>query len=379
MTHDPLDERAWLFNTLGGQSTADTQSYLVRPNRETPRLLLPLSSRQASATSLRRHHDGRSTRSRLAAFSGELLARAGGLRFATGDVEHFGSFGLIDELASALDEPSLLAAIATGPPRRNRKPVIQLIRPNGTSVGFAKVGWSAITKDLISNEAAWLKRVAGQLPRPFDAPRVLLEHSTESLTVVVTSSLRTDVTTHQREPLSHETIGSLGACLGVRTQSIESLPQLDLWADDNLVPSELLDALCERHGEQQVHVGFWHADLTPWNSATTRPTRRSTPVTQIWDWEFSADDRPIGFDVLHSSFESSRRAQPNNELAAINTVTASAPDLLSPFDQPVDACIDLYLAELIARETRLAGEGWEPSNLGRLDLHAITALRQRLG
>jgi hypothetical protein len=122
----------------------------------------------------------------------------------------------------------------------------------------------------------------------------------------------------------------------------------------------------------RFQVGAWHGDLTPWNTAT------NLDGMSIWDWEFAGGHRPIGFDAMHIRFETVRRAAHSNEKAAVRTIVTEAPTIVSGLGQPTEAMIDLYLLDLLAREVRLAGEGWEPKNLGPLDEVATQELIKRL-
>ena len=136
----------WLLGALGGRGVGPSRRMLVRPSASAPELMLPLESRAAAATSLRRYHDGKSRRERAITFGAIALARLGALELAPGDTADIGPFALVERAAQVLGEPDLQIAVTLGPRRRNRKPVVQLIRPDGSAVGFAKVGWSPFTR-----------------------------------------------------------------------------------------------------------------------------------------------------------------------------------------------------------------------------------------
>ena len=372
------DEYAWLGEVLGGIGVGRPTQYLVRPSVAEPQLLLPLQPSRVTAAAMRRHHDGRGPKEKLVGLAAELAARAGLLKYAGGEVHELAPFGLISRLADELNEPDLIAAISIGPRRRNRKPVIQLLKPSGDSVGFVKVGWSGLTRELVSNEAHWLREVEGKLPSPLAAPRVLLRHTDEHTDTVVTSPLPIKAALRPPPPMTAALMLGLARCTGSDQVPVSDLGTVSDIANAAKVGPIDLPALLERHGDVEVEAGIWHGDLTPWNTAT------GPDATLLWDWEFAAGQRPVGFDLLHTAFEKVRRAQANNEEAAVRTILNEASSILRPVTgravaQPVvDAYCDLYLAELIARETRLAGEGWRPANLGPLDQVAAEALRRRL-
>lgn len=376
---DPgADEYLWLNDVLAGTAEGPTSRYLARPSAAQPHLLLPLAPTTVTRAALRRHHDARTSKEKLVGLAAETVGRLGLARFAGGEVVDLAPFGLIQQLGEQLDEAELIPSIAIGPPRRNRKPVIQLLRPDGSVIGFVKVGWSTLTRELVTNEAARLKNVAGRLPSPLTAPTVLAQMATDDIDAVVTSPLDVRPTMKTAPRLSDDVVLELARCRGSHRCAVANLGTIaDMRAATKPLPIDI-DQLVARHDGVELEAGIWHGDLTPWNMATS-PTE-----VMVWDWEFAGVDRPVGFDLLHAAFEQVRRAAPNNESAAVEAVLEQAPTLLRPVREAampkanLEAYRDLYLAELIARETRLSGEGWTPSNLGPLDQVATTALNRRL-
>ncbi len=81
-----------------------------------------------------------------------------------------------------------------------------------------------------------------------------------------------------------------------------------------------------------------------------------------WDWEHSAPDVPIGFDLLHWHFQ--HRLATADLARAIKALDLSVPALsrfgLSRPAQPLVA--SLYLLEMFLRAARLSvgGGGWNP-------------------
>lgn len=366
------EDYSWLVDALGGPGSGPHSDALARPSADRPELFLPLDSNHVSAAALRRYHDGRTRSDRIKTTAAIATARSGLLRFVPGDLVQLQPFALVETLAAALDEPALHVAITLGPRRRNRKPVLQLIRPDGSTVGFAKVGWSPFTRELVGNEAKWLHRFAGHAPKAVEIPRVLASIDEPGRLVVVSSPLVTSRRSGKDGRLSSETIIELARALGTEDRPFAEAPHLNELRRGRV--GELLDieALVDRHADATLELGAWHGDLTPWNTST------DAGRTQIWDWEFADDARPVGFDLLHNAFELVRRSAPRNEARALASVCATAVSILQPLDQPVDAVVDLYLCELIQREARLRGEGWTPSDLGPLEILAVDALNARM-
>lgn len=368
-------ELDWIINGLGGTVPGAIQEYLCRPNAKDPQLLVPTSPRRVALASMRRSHDGKTVKERIEGITGQAIGVAGLLKHAPGKTISLPPFRLIERLALDLGEPELIPTISLGPRRRNRKPVVQLTRPDGVVVGFAKVGWSELSRALTSNEALWLTRVENKLPPGVTAPTVLHQIHQEDwdldLEVLVSGALRVSSASTRTKPLGAELALAIADIWPGGTHSVEHLSFIEAWRHSPIASLVDLDALVARHRNERIKLGMWHGDLTPWNTAST------SGKLLVWDWEFADADRPIGFDLLHMEFELVRRRSSGGETAAVAHILANAASILAPADQPVDAVVDLYLCELLARETRLAGEGWRPEHLGALEPPLIDALRQR--
>lgn len=186
------DDLDWLTEVLGAVPGAGLVPYLARVAGDEVRFLAPAGPAAATAAALHRLGDDRSRARQAQAVLGRLAGRAGLLGRLPGAVRlALPPFALVDHLARALGEPELAVAVTLGPRRRNRKPVVQLIRPDGSVVGFAKVGWSPLTAELVDNEADVLRLVAGRLdPAVVVAPAVLLHDRWEGRSVAVLSPLQ---------------------------------------------------------------------------------------------------------------------------------------------------------------------------------------------
>ncbi|MDH4365889.1 MAG: hypothetical protein OEY70_17570, partial [Acidimicrobiia bacterium] len=293
-------------------------------------------------------------------------------------------FAVVDHLARALGEPELAVAVTLGPRRRNRKPVLQLIRPDGSVVGFAKIGWSPLTAELVDNEADALRLVAGRVdPAVVVAPDVLLHDRWDSRSVAVLSPLRPAGPALPRPtPGGADPNGLAGvaaaiaACEPAAPRPVGALPLLAGWAADGLGDTVDLDRLAERHQGVELATGLWHGDLTPWNLTTRGAT------TWVWDWELAGAGRPVGLDLLHHRFEYHRRRRGATTTDAMTAAIVDAPSVLAPLDRQLTgrrlaALVDLHLCELIARERRLDGQRWA-SPLADLGSAATTLLARRL-
>ena len=64
-------------------------------------------------------------------------------------------------------------SVHVGAPRANRKPVLQLLSPDGTTLGFAKLGVNRLTRRLVRAETSALVTLRYLRLSTVDTPRVL--------------------------------------------------------------------------------------------------------------------------------------------------------------------------------------------------------------
>ncbi len=378
------DDIDWLAEVLGVVPGAEPVSYLARVAGGEVRFLAPARPAAATAAALHRLGDDRSRSRQAQAAVGRLAGRAGLLGRLPGAVRlDLPSFALVDHLARSLGEPELAVAITLGPRRRNRKPVLQLIRPDGSVVGFAKIGWSPLTADLVDNEADVLRLVAGRLDPAVVAPSVLLHDRWDGRSVAVLSPLRPVGPTRGggAPARAHPTrLAAVAAANAPREPAaprpVASLPLLGPWAAAGLGDAVDLDRLAQRHAGVELATGLWHGDLTPWNLTIRGGT------TWVWDWELAGPGRPVGLDLLHHRFEHHRRRPGASAVDALTAAIVDAPTVLGPLRRDfagrrLAALVDLYLCELIARERRFDGQRWA-SPLADLGPVATDLLARRL-
>ena len=348
----------WLVRAMGGVVDGPSQPMLARPNANEPELLLPLQTRAGTEAALRRAHDDRSPRARALTTAGRTIGRLGLLPHLTGERLDFPMTRVLKDLQQLIGDPNLQISIGAGPPRRNRKPVVMLIRGNGEVAGFAKVGWSPFTMGLTRNEFEILELVDGKLPRPMltPAPMRLIERPDQL--VAVTSAMQSHDWARPK-PLLPEQIDTIGQSVGHRTTTVSDLawltePHFGERTDE--LETSLESAVAgvpNRFGSTEVEVGLWHGDLNPWNLISN-----STGVGVI-DWEFAGLDRPIGQDRRHLRFEAVRR----------NTATPADVAVSSFVEQELHGAstkaeLAIYLADIAIRESQLSGQGWSGAMSG---------------
>ncbi len=368
------DDLAWLDRILGRRATDTSTVYLCRPSRAQPQFLVPTKPGRVAAASLRRFHDARTPAERVAGLVGQAAGRFGLLKHLPGDLLELQAFALVDHLAGVLGEPELFAAVTLGPRRRNRKPVLQLVRPDGDVVGFAKIGWTPFTRELLENEARWLHAVEHTLPAWMHTPPVLHQTRWREFDVLVIGNIDTPFSARRRPVVRTAVVDAVASVVEPDRRPLADSNLVDSWRRVGLHDRIDLDRLLDRHGDTEFDMSLWHGDLTPWNMAT-----RGGDIS-VWDWEFADGDRPVGFDVFHAHFEDGRRRRGETDVMALRQLPGRVAPQLHELGQAqrVEPMLDLYLAELLARECRLIGQGWLPSNMADLDAAAGRVLEERL-
>jgi hypothetical protein len=343
---------------LGGTARAEGRDFVLIPGVRHPRLLVPAAPR-AAAAALRQYGQPRSWPARMgvAAFALGLASGLGGTLLgvrvrvtAPPEAESIESY-----LKSVLS-PDIRVSIRLGPARANRKPVLQLHTPSGEAAGFVKIGFNALTRDLVRAEAvslAWLERtgLAG-----ISVPRVIHHDQWHGMDVLVLSALpvwqrrRTLSAAHLSGAM--DTVARVGGLQQGALASDAYLRQLRERleaADQGQERSALLDALDTIAATGQctgLTFGAWHGDWSPWNMAST------TGGLLVWDWERFASGVPRGFDALHYWLQSEVGPQHRDPLAAATDCLEHAAGLLAPFGiDPARARLTaaLYLADVATR------------------------------
>jgi hypothetical protein len=272
-------------------------------------------------------------------------------------------------------------AVGVREPHPNRKPTLQLLDGAGRMRGYAKVGWSPLTRELVRNEAESLRACAASPPPGLGVPKVLAAGRWRDLDLVVTNPLPTAVRRHRdalRPPPVAVTAG-LAATRGTRALPLAASPywssvrdrvaEAEAAGDAEGAPAEraeitavltaAADRIQGRHGGTLMTFGRWHGDWVPWNLAWDGDRLFA------WDWEHAGDDAPLGFDLLHWHFQVAfiRRRRPVAEAAA-RCGALAAPDLarLGITPAAAEALPPLYLLEayLRAHHMRAVGAGWNP-------------------
>lgn len=329
--------------------------FLLLPGPGTPRLLVPAHRRPAAAAVLGYgEQTGAGRRAATQLLAGGLRCGLGLLLSGRRRTVVGSDRGLIGHLEQVLGEP-LLVSLHLGPPRANRKPVLQLLRADGRVVAFAKVGHDDLTRRLVRTEADALQRLSTVRLPGVRVPEVLHQGSWGDLHVLVQSPLPLR---HRRQTSPVDVARAMAAVADIDRGSDAPLVGGPYWSvlagriaalPDVPAAAGLVTAFTQL-GDLSRHdvfpTGSWHGDWAPWNMAGL------PGELAVWDWERFAVGVPQGFDALHCDLQTRLVVNGRPPREAASATVQHAPELLAPMGvRPrIASLIALYyLTELATR------------------------------
>ncbi|MBU2668776.1 hypothetical protein KOI35_35225 [Actinoplanes bogorensis] len=331
--------------------------YLVVPDARRPRLLVPSGSRRVAAAAVRRYAEPQSRAARLKREAVVAAVRTGASSVLLRDrIRVTGPFShSIDGYLSEALGRELAVSVHIGPARANRKPVLQLIGPDGDTFGFGKLGTGPLTQGLVRAETAALTSLGNSGLTKLTVPRVLHAGKWRGLEVLVQSALPVWL---PRAPLSQRRLVAamldVAGCCGYTTgalfgsgywQALRERLAVVTDRPEGVALASAAELLIERAGDIVFRYGAWHGDWAPWNMANL------TDALVVWDWERFATGVPLGFDAVHHELQ--RRIQTTGDATeAVEATVKRAAELLAPFGVPVagrEVTALLYLVDLATR------------------------------
>jgi hypothetical protein len=336
--------------------------FLLVPNETRPVLLVPRRPRRATAAALR-HYKASAVGRRRLAFRGLAAAAQLGLadvlpnRITVGSAGDGPEADVVAYLRKVLDR-DLVVSLRVGPPRANRKPVLELLSPGGEMLGFAKVGITGLTRELVRIEVAALDVLRAAPLARLEVPRLLHHGQWRQHEVLVQTPLSGSGRTVSRAMLT-SAMAELATMQGV---TIQVVGQSSYWralrsrlgacAEREPTAAALLrvmDDLQATADATSVAFGSWHGDWTPWNMAF------SGDKVLVWDWERFESGVPVGYDAVHYQLQGEvERNGAGGARSAAEAALFTAPMTLGPLGvRPGFAVFvaALYLIEIGARYT----------------------------
>ncbi|WP_433374701.1 hypothetical protein ACQPZX_04520 [Actinoplanes sp. CA-142083] len=346
----------WPCRTDGSPGTPIAE-YLVVPDARRPKLLVPSGSRRVAAAAVRRYAEPQSRSAKLKRDAVIAAMRTGASAVLLRDrVRVTGPFSSsIDGYLSEQLSRELSVSVHIGPARANRKPVLQLISPDGDTFGFGKLGTGALTKQLVKAETAALTALAGTGLTRLTVPRVLHAGEWRGLEVLVQSALpvwlpRAPLTQRRLVAAMLDIAGCCGYTSGPLDESAywgELRGRLTAVGDrsEGAGLGSAAELLVKHAGDTVFRYGAWHGDWAPWNMANL------ADALLVWDWERFATGVPMGFDAIHHELQ--KRIQSTGDAKdAVEQTVRRAGELLAPFGVPAtgrEVTALLYLVDLAVR------------------------------
>jgi hypothetical protein len=356
---------------------AESHALLV-PGMGRPRMLLPDS--RLLAPDAVRGFGGATTGQRLRGrVASALLAHGRGqLRGTRVTIRQpLAAESIESHLSEVLGSP-VRVAVRLGPPRANSKPVLQVLDAGGRTVGFAKVGNTALTRELVAAEANALHLLDSATMHHVVAPKVLQHGQWQGLEILLQSALQQRTRRRPNQAAVLSAMREVSLCGEVRAEPLAYSSYLHRlqdrllklpYDDSSAMLHQTLGALAHACTESRWWFGSWHGDWTVWN------TRADHGRLQVWDWERYEPLVPCGFDTIHQHVQSLLGSSTQRSRAAQRTL-ADAERLLRPWDQPggqARAIVTAYLVDIGARYLAddQAGSG---NQAGRLESWLLPAL-----
>jgi hypothetical protein len=343
--------------TTDGGAGLRIAEYVVVPNARRPRLLVPAGSRRVAAAAVRRYAEPQSRSGRLKRDAVVASLHSGASALLLRDrirITGPASESIDGYLRDALGR-DLAVSVHIGPARANRKPVLQLIDPDGKTFGFAKIGTGPLTQRLVRSETSALAVLGTSGLTKLTVPRVLHAGRWHGRPILVQSALpvwlpRAPLIPHRLTAAMLDIAGCCGLSSGPLSGSgywAELRGRVGAVADqpDGAALASAATRIAASAGRTVLRFGAWHGDWAPWNMANL------ADALLVWDWERFAQGVPLGYDALHHELQ--RRIQSTSDAsAAVEATVTRAGELLIPFDVPAperELTALLYLVDLAAR------------------------------
>jgi hypothetical protein len=271
------------------------------------------------------------------------------------------ALSLHEYLETALSERNLSISVSFGPMRTNQKPVVRVMRRDGDTVAFAKVGWTDLTAELVRHEARFLAETSKSPIPGVRTPQLLHVGEWRGSQVAVFSPELAS-----RGPrMTPEVFRAVSDYVTPESPAVTSDPVPSYDAETLAPPwSEVVAEACvewvRRWGGVALEVGRWHGDWTPWNTGGTS----SSPVI-LWDWERTEPNAPVGFDPLNYSLQPTLVRRRENMGHAIEAAGADMDAIGVPKGHQAPI-IWWYTLEVIARHARVDNQSPPRQTLQRL-------------
>lgn len=299
----PLLSGLWHDSELRSPPATDgAMEYVVLPNWDDPRLLLPLDSSASAARGMLDFSDAVSAGAAIKRLAAAAGLRVGAARMARTRLSISDGDAIEDRLSAVMRQPVNLV-IGVGTKRANRKPVIRIMSKRGRLIAVAKLGTTPLTADLVVREYEALQRLASKRFGTLTVPSPIALEDWHGVPLLVMTSLPTRPKDPWRKAVPPKAaMNELATSFTGATTTLAASAfmtdlenQIDRCSDADVAGRmrPLLAAVRACDSGAPLEAGAWHGDFTPWNMS-----RRGERVS-LWDWEQFTQEVPIGLDFIH--------------------------------------------------------------------------------
>ena len=204
-------------------------------------------------------------------------------------------------LAKPFREVEIRLAFSSGTPGPARKPVFQILRPNGHILGYAKLGITAATACLIRREAGLLRSLSANSRVQGFAPALLFEGDVHGMPVTVQTAVSGNAGPVQPTSMHRRLLAAL------RREERRPVAASHMFRNmerrvlrlANPVPamSGALKGVRPVAETLTLPVSIVHGDFAPWN------LRMQGGELRAFDWEYGEIDGIPLVDELHHDFQ----------------------------------------------------------------------------
>jgi len=284
--------------------------FAVLPSYQQPRYLLPLGDSRTTLGGFR-FYTPYDMGGRLRKVLLGLLVKTGWSGWAMHPLYVGEPLGLKALVTNVAGERSPVFAMGLGTPGKYRKLTIQVMRAGGETLGYIKLGLTAVASDRVRHEARILDNISGLQP---DVPRVLYAGQWQDSFLLFQSPLEGRPGPVELSAMHVEFLENLGGLRRVDKAGLRVLDEVGGrwdeaswrcdWRWQRLGTAALATARRELD-KVTVPCGFSHGDFVPWN------TRVVDGRLMVYDWEACEGGVPLGWDAFHFSMQMARRRREN--------------------------------------------------------------------
>jgi len=284
------------------QGDALRHRFAILPSRQDPRYLLPLGNSRTTLEGFRFYTPyGFGARMRKALLA--QIVKTGWRGWAMHSLYVGEPLGLKALVTNVTGERTPVFAMSLGTPGKYRKLTIQVMRPDGETLGYIKLGMTKPAGERVRREATLLEDLCVLRPQ---APRVLYAGEWQNSFVLFQSPLEGRPGPAELSGMHVEFLEKLAALRRVDKPGLRIVEEVGArWKDATWrcdwrwqqLGAATLAAATRDLERLTVPCGYWHGDFAPWN------TRVQDNRLAVFDWESCEEGVPIGWDTFHFSVQ----------------------------------------------------------------------------